>query len=66
MNTILMTLILTTINNIDNKEYRPITHENLYETRNDINNYTKYIYNKPSSFSYSKRTGQPRNRGTNH
>lgn len=66
MNTILMNLILTTMNNIDNKEYRPITNENVYETRNDSNNHTQYIYNKPSSFSYMKRTGQPRNRGTNH
>ena len=59
-------LILNALKNTVNKEYRPITHENIYETRNDSNNHTHYIYNKSSSFSYSKRTGQPRNRGNNH
>jgi len=70
MNTLLTNLlILNALNNTVNKEYEPLTNIYLYEFKNiHVSNYKdqNYKFNKSSTYNYSKRTGQPRNRGTNH
>ena len=65
-------LISYALNNSVNKEYKPVTNSDLYEFKhNHVVNYKDQNYkfnkfNKSSTYNYSKRTGQPRNRGTNH
>jgi hypothetical protein len=70
MNTLFMNLlILNALNNTVNKEYKPLTNSDLYENKNSyvaVYKDPNYKFNKSSTVNYSKRTGQPRNRGTNH
>ena len=62
-------LIFNALNNTVNKEYKPVTNSDLYEFKNThvaVYKDQNYKFSKSSTHNYSKRTGQPRNRGTNH